>query len=123
MRTRQRKLMLMMACGSIALVRRSRPPCRQTSTHTASAGGTAAARQQLRLALVAVLCFLPQPTPKTANLTLDTGHDSVTSRPWEKCREKTSRSIPLQAAGGPDNATYDAWHVARERLIRAAVAL
>ena len=115
MRTRQRQLTLMMACGSIALVatisatlsadQSGTPASAQGATTSATA--TTPARE-----LVTTYCVTcHNQRVKTANLTLDNvdaEHVSNSADTWEKVVVKLrSRAMPPPAARRPDNATYD----------------
>jgi mono/diheme cytochrome c family protein len=118
MRTRQKHLTLMMACGSIALIATisatlsakqagtpaSAPLALQTTTSPTSA---TPARE-----LVATYCVTcHNERLKTGNLTLDKADTEQvfnSADTWEKVVVKLrSRSMPPPGARRPDNATYD----------------
>ncbi len=115
MRTRQRQLMLMMACGSIALVATisATLSADQSPTPASSQGATASATAPTPArALVTTYCVTcHNQRTKTAGLALDTldaDHVPNTADTWEKVVVKLrSRSMPPPAARRPDNATYD----------------
>ena len=115
MRTRQRQLMLMMACGSIALVATisATLSADQSPTPASAQGGTAsAAAPTPARELVTTYCVTcHNQRLKTANLTLDNvdaDHVSNSADTWEKVVVKLrSRAMPPPAARRPDNATYD----------------
>ena len=115
MRTRQRKLMLMMACGSIALVATitATLSADQSPTPASSQGSTAsAAAPTPARALVTTYCVTCHNSRvKTAGLALDNldaDHIANSADTWEKVVVKLrSRSMPPPAARRPDNATYD----------------
>ena len=115
MRTRRNPLVLMMACGSIALVatisvtlsadQAGTPPSRQ-------GGATSAAATTPAGELVAAYCVTcHNQRLKTANLALDNvdaEHVFNSADTWEKVVVKLrSRSMPPPGARRPDNATYD----------------
>jgi mono/diheme cytochrome c family protein len=115
MRTRQKQLTLMMACGSIALIatisatlsaKQSGPPA-SAQGGTTSATATTPARE-----LVTTYCVTcHNQRLKTANLALDNvDAEQVfnSADTWEKVVVKLrSRSMPPPSARRPDNATYD----------------
>jgi mono/diheme cytochrome c family protein len=111
MRTPQSKLMLMMACGLIALV--ATPSADQTPAPVPSQGGAAsAAAPSPARTLVTTYCVTcHNQRLKTANLALDNldvDHISNAADTWEKVVVKLrSRAMPPPSARRPDNATYD----------------
>src|ERR1700704_1461103 len=131
MRTRQKQLTLMMACGSIALIatisatlsasQAGQPP----STPPAATSATAAAPARELVGTYCVTCHNER--VKTANLALDKADPEQvfnSGETWEKVVVKLrSRSMPPPGARRPDNATYDrvaAW--LESELDRAAAA-
>jgi mono/diheme cytochrome c family protein len=115
MRTRQRSLVLMMACGSIALVAtisatlsadQSRTPA---PTQGAAASPTATTPARELVTTYCVTCHNQR--VKTAGLALDnvdTEQVFNSADTWEKVVVKLrSRTMPPPAARRPDNATYD----------------
>jgi len=115
MKTRQRQLTLMMACGSIALVatisatlsadQSPAPPSSQVDTASAPVASPARA-------LVTTYCVTcHNQRVKTANLALDNldaDHIAASADTWEKVIVKLrSRAMPPPSARRPDNATYD----------------
>ena len=115
MRTRQRKLMLMMACGSIALVATisATLSADQSPTPASSQGAAASVTDPTPArALVTTYCVAcHNQRLKTGNLALDNldaDHISNSADTWEKVVVKLrSRAMPPPAARRPDNATYD----------------
>ena len=115
MRTRQKQLMLMMACGSIALVATisATLSAEQTGTPAPPQGGTLSATDTSPArALVKTYCVsCHNQRLKTAGLALDNvdaDHVSNSADTWEKVVVKLrSRAMPPPAARRPDNATYD----------------
>ncbi len=117
MRTRQKQLMLMMACASIALVatisatlsadQSPRPAQAPAQTAAASASPATPARE-----LVTTYCVTcHNQKAKTAGLALDlvdSEHVANSADAWEKVVVKLrSRAMPPPAARRPDNATYE----------------
>ena len=107
--------MLMMACGSIALVATisATLSADQSPTPAPSQGGTASATAPTPArALVTTYCVTcHNQRLKTGNLALDNldaDHISNSADTWEKVVVKLrSRSMPPPSARRPDNATYD----------------
>jgi mono/diheme cytochrome c family protein len=116
MRTRQRKLMLMMACGSIALMATisATLSANQAGTPAPAQGGASPSATATTPAgeVVGKYCVsCHNQRLKTGNLTLDNldaEHVSTSADTWEKVVVKLrSRSMPPPGARRPDNATYD----------------
>ena len=115
MRTRQKPLILMMACGSIALVATisATLSADQSSIAASSQGATASATATTPAReLVTTYCVTcHNQRVKTANLALDNADaDQVfnSADTWEKVVVKLrSRAMPPPSARRPDNATYD----------------
>jgi mono/diheme cytochrome c family protein len=123
--------MLMMACGSIALVAMisATLSADQSPAPASSQGGTASATAPTPArALVTTYCVsCHNQRLKTGNLALDNldaDHIASSADTWEKIVVKLrSRSMPPPSARRPDNATYDrvaTW--LENELDRAAVA-
>ena len=115
MRTPQKKLMLMMVCGSIALIATiSATLSADQSPAPASSQGAAASATAPTPAreLVTTYCVsCHNQRVKTANLALDNvdaDHISNSADTWEKVVVKLrSRAMPPPAARRPDSATYE----------------
>jgi hypothetical protein len=104
--------MLMMACGSIALV--ATISANQAGTPASAQGGTSPSAPATTPAgeVVGKYCVsCHNQRLKTGNLTLDnldSEHVSISADTWEKVVVKLrSRSMPPPGARRPDNATYD----------------
>jgi len=115
MRTRKNQVMLMMGCGSIALVATisATLSANQTATPASAQSATpsAAATTPAREFVTTYCVRCHNQRLKTANLALDTvDADNVfnSADTWEKVVVKLrSRAMPPPAARRPDNATYD----------------
>ena len=115
MRTRKNQVMLMMGCGSIALVATisATLSANQTATPASAQSATpsAAAATPAREFVTTYCVRCHNQRLKTANLALDTvDADNVfnSADTWEKVVVKLrSRAMPPPAARRPDNATYD----------------
>ena len=115
MRTRKNQVMMMMGCGSIALVATisATLSANQTATPASAQSATpsAAATTPAREFVTTYCVRCHNQRLKTANLALDTvDADNVfnSADTWEKVVVKLrSRAMPPPAARRPDNATYD----------------
>jgi mono/diheme cytochrome c family protein len=115
MRTRQKQLMLMMACGSMAVVATisATLSASQSATPAPAQGGTTSATATTPAReLVSTYCVTcHNQRLKTAGLALDSADTEQvfnSADTWEKVVVKLrSRAMPPPAARRPDNATYD----------------